>query len=143
MILRLRTEYDLSNEVIQSTLELDSHADTSCVGATFLILEYACNIRTLSEAHQELHDIQIVNAATAYDSSSGKTYILVINQALHLGDQMSHSLLCPTCLKNGLLKSMIPHMRYTFLRSKRYYPLSCRALFRPLPYGNPSTHASG
>ncbi|KAI2501496.1 hypothetical protein MHU86_12941 [Fragilaria crotonensis] len=51
-----------------------------------------------------LEDIPIATVATAYDCPlTGKTYVLVINEALYFGDKMKHSLLCPNQLRaNGL-----------------------------------------
>lgn len=41
-------------------------------------------------------NILIVTAATAYDNpSNGMTVILILHQALYLGDKVNNSLLCP------------------------------------------------
>ncbi len=77
-----------------ATLELDSHADTSCVGKAFQVIEYtkkSCNVKPFSDGHREIQGIPIVSAATAYDTPNKETYILVIHQALYLHGHMDHS----------------------------------------------------
>ena len=51
-----------------------------------------------------MEDIPIVTVATAYDCpTTGRVFVLVINEALYFGDKMQHSLLCPNQLHaNGL-----------------------------------------
>ena len=97
---------------VDSTLELDSHADTSCAGKTCRILEYTnktCSVRSFSNQYEELQEVPIVKAATAYDAPDGEVYILILNQALYLGDHMTHSLLCPNQARaNGIIINDIP-----------------------------------
>jgi hypothetical protein len=49
-------------------------------------------------------DVPVATVATAYDCpTTGKTHILVINEALYFGDKMSNTLLCPNQLRaNGI-----------------------------------------
>jgi hypothetical protein len=43
-----------------------------------------------------LQDIPIVKAAVAYDDpNTGETYVIIINQALYFGEQLTHILLNP------------------------------------------------
>ena len=45
----------------------------------------------------------------AYDSPLGETFILVIPQALYLGEHISYSLLCPNQLRyNGIIVDDVP-----------------------------------
>ncbi len=65
-------------------LKLDSHAETSCAGANCCIIEYtnkACHVATFSKHYDELENIPIVKAGTAYDPPTGETFILVLGQA--------------------------------------------------------------
>jgi hypothetical protein len=39
--------------------------------------------------------VLIAKAGTAYDSPNGRTYILILNQALFIGDYLDNALLCP------------------------------------------------
>jgi hypothetical protein len=51
-----------------------------------------------------MKDVPIATVATAYDCPmTGRTYALVINEAIYLGEKMEHTLLCPNQLRaNGL-----------------------------------------
>jgi hypothetical protein len=54
-------------------------------------------------------NIPIVKAATAYDSPTGETLIIVLAQSLYLGDHIEYSLLCPNQLRhNGIVVDDIP-----------------------------------
>ena len=61
-------------------LGMDSHADMSCVGAHAIILEtyegQVCNVMPFNDGYEPMKNVQTVNAAFAYDSEDGRTYIL-------------------------------------------------------------------
>jgi hypothetical protein len=79
-------------------LELDSHADTTCARANSRIIEYTnqvCHVSAFSKHYGKLDNVPIVKAGTVYDSPTGETFILVLGQAIYLGDYIAHSLLCP------------------------------------------------
>jgi hypothetical protein len=75
----------------ESFIELDSHADTSCIGAKCPIIAYTdkvCSITPYHPKYKSLQNIHIVQAGTAYeDRKTGKTYILILNQSLYMGIQ--------------------------------------------------------
>jgi hypothetical protein len=79
--------------------ELDSHADTCCVGDNALILYYhnrTVSVAPFMDSFGTANDIPIVTAAIAYDDSIlAQTFILVIHQALYFGDQLFHNLISP------------------------------------------------
>ncbi len=79
--------------------ELDSHADTCTVGANFRAIAYtekSCSVAPFHPQYQSMQDIQTVQAATAYtDTESGETFILIINQALYLEDELRTTLINP------------------------------------------------
>jgi hypothetical protein len=55
-------------------------------------------------------DSPIIKAATAYDAPTGETYIIVIPQALYLGEYIDYSLLCPNQLRHhSVIIDDIPH----------------------------------
>jgi hypothetical protein len=136
-----------------STLELDSHADTSCAGRACQILEYTnktCSVKSFSEQHLQLEDIPIVKAATAYDASNGVVYILIINQALFLGEHMEHLLLCPNQARssgvviNDVPKHLAPTMKDTmhaivFLEDNVTLPLELQGVISKLTIRLPTT----
>jgi ribosomal protein L19E len=89
--------------------ELDTHADTCVAGSNTVVLDLTGN-KTVSVApfceseFDPMKDVPIATVATAYDCPmTGRTYVLVINEAIYLGGKMDHTLLCPNQLRpNGL-----------------------------------------
>jgi hypothetical protein len=99
----ISSEYQRNHECYGFT-ELDSHADTCTVGATFKVTAYtkkSCYVMPFHPQYQSIADIPVVQAVTAYtDPESGETFILVINQALFLGDDFQTSLINPNQLQS-------------------------------------------
>jgi hypothetical protein len=91
------------NKVIHSTCELDSHADTCVAGPNCLILEYTdqvVNVSAYSDELDTMTDVPVVTAATARDDlNTGNTTILILGQALYMGDRIKTTLLCPNQLR--------------------------------------------
>ena len=90
--------------------ELDSHADTSCVGADCRVLsitDQVCQVVPYHQDYQPFNEVPVVQAATAYDHpETGITYILIINQALLVPD-LETTLLNPNQMRaNGILLMM-------------------------------------
>jgi hypothetical protein len=57
----------------------------------------------------ELVNIPIIKATTAYDTPTGETLIIVIPQALYLAEHISYSLLCPKQMRHyGIIVDDIP-----------------------------------
>jgi len=92
--------------IIEANTEIDNHADTCCLGANFLPLFFTgkiCDISPFLESMPFAMDIEICSGATAYDDPNGNTIILIINEALWMGNQMQHSLLNPYQIRaNGV-----------------------------------------
>jgi hypothetical protein len=96
-----------------STCELDSHADTCVAGPNCIIIEqtgFTVNVTGFSNKQGSFQDVPIVKAATAYDDpKTGATYILVIGQAIFMGSDIEHTLLCPNQLcYNGVIVEDCP-----------------------------------
>ena len=94
-------------------LGIDSHADVSCVGKHAHVFETfsgrTCNVQPFNDSYSPMLDIKTVNAAFAYDSDDGMTYILNVNQALDFTNTMVHSLLCPNQARmNGMVIDDVP-----------------------------------
>jgi hypothetical protein len=90
----------------EGPMELDSHADTCCAGSNCTKLEYTSKICNIVSCHQDNPNMQmagipIVKAATAYDSPTGDTFIIVLAQSLYLGDHIEYSPLCPNQLRHS------------------------------------------
>ena len=134
--------------------ELDSHADTCCVGANVHILGQTHKTVNVTPFLQKLGTIKrapIVDAAVAYDDpKSGETYILVINQAIHI-PEMTHNLLCPMqCRMNDVLIDEVPKFlapqpsdtthSIHFKRNHLIIPLELDGVISYFPSRKPTPH---
>jgi len=84
------------------TCEMDSHADTCCLGMNFTPIYFTgkiCDVSPFLSNLPSQQGVQICSGATAYDDGDddgdGGTYILVINEALWFGEKMQHTLINP------------------------------------------------
>lgn len=78
--------------------EMDSNADTCCLGQNFVILQYTQRIAEVFAYDDSLGSktIPIVSGATAYTCpNTQETYILVVNEGLYYGTKLDHSLFNP------------------------------------------------
>ena len=103
-------------------LGIDSHADMTCIGAHAKILEIyegqLCNVQPFNDSYESMKNIRTVNAAFAYDSDDGQTYVLEMNQCLDFSHTMEHSLLCPNQARvNGVVIEDCPKFLDTTKRS--------------------------
>jgi hypothetical protein len=94
----------------------DSHADTSCAGSNFKVIEYtnkSCDVAPFSNHYDIMKGDPFVKARTAYNSPHGRTYILILNQVLFLGDYLDNALLCPNEIRShGVIVDDVPkHLR--------------------------------
>ena len=71
---------------VSAANECDTNANTCCLVRNFVVSEYTTRTAYVYAYDKEiapLNDVSIVNGATAWDDpASGKTYIIVINEAL-------------------------------------------------------------
>lgn len=116
-----------TQNTVFGTCELDSHADTCVAGPNCRTLEdtgFTVSVTGFSDKlHGTVTNVPIVKAATAYDDPlTGTTYILVLGQAIYMGDSVEATLLCPNQLRyQGIVVDDCPkHLA---------------------PPGNPSTHS--
>jgi hypothetical protein len=87
----------LDNQLRDTTLELDSHADTCVLGRDALIILNFNRPVTVQGYDPALGVTRydIVSGVVAYtDPTTGEEYHLVINQAIHI-PHLNHHLLCP------------------------------------------------
>ena len=89
---------------VNGKIELDSHADTIVAGANCCILSYTgrvCDVAPYREDYEAVSDVPIVKAATAWQSPlTGQVYILILNEALWMGDSLEHTLLNPNQIRH-------------------------------------------
>ena len=92
------------SSIIHGRCELDSHADTTVAGANCTVLHFTgkeCNVSPFRDDYEPISKVKICTAATAWQSPhTGQTYILVFNEALWMGDFMSHYLINPNQLRH-------------------------------------------
>ena len=87
--------------------ELDSNADTCCLGANFVILSYTgrtADVYPYEKSYAPIANIPIVSGATAYDDPiTSQTYLLIFNESLYYGMRLDHSLWNPNQIRaNGV-----------------------------------------
>ena len=78
--------------------ELDTRADTICVGKNWRLLSttgQCCNVHGFHAAFDSIKDVPVSRSATAVVDKHGDTYILIVNKALYFGPDMDHSLINP------------------------------------------------
>jgi hypothetical protein len=95
----------------ETTLELDSHADTCVLGCDVLIiLDYNGPVSIVSyDESLGSKTYQTVSGVVAYnDPQTRRTLHLIINQAIHI-PQLDHHLLCPMqCRVNDMIVNDLP-----------------------------------
>ena len=83
---------------------MDSHADTIVAGANCVVLNYTgqvCDVSPYRDDYAPINNVPVVHAATAWQSPhSGQVYILVLNEALWMGDSLDHTLINPNQLRH-------------------------------------------
>jgi len=84
-------------------MELDSHADTCCIGKYAEVLYTDINkvmtVQPFLESLGNAKNVPVVTAAVAYDDpDTGRVWILIVHQALYF-PEMKHHLLCPMQLR--------------------------------------------
>src|SRR5210317_309608 len=83
--------------------EMDSNADTCCLGRNFIILGYTQRVAEVYpfDANMPPTRVPIVSGATAYDvPGSNETIILVVNEGLYFGTKLDHSLFNPNQIRS-------------------------------------------
>ena len=83
--------------------EMDSNADTTCLGPNFIILSNTQQIAQVYAYDPSLPptEVPIVSGATAYDcEETNTTYILVVHEALYYGTKLDHSLWNPNQVRS-------------------------------------------
>jgi len=82
--------------------EMDSHANTCCLGANFIPIYFTgkiCDVAPFLSDLPNQEGIPICSGATAFENADGCTYILIINEALRFGYRMKNSLINPNQIR--------------------------------------------
>jgi Reverse transcriptase (RNA-dependent DNA polymerase) len=84
--------------------ECDTNADTCCLGRNFVVLQSTfrtADVYAYDTSIRPIENVPIVTGATAYDDvTSGRTYILVFNEALYYGEKLDHTLINPNQVRS-------------------------------------------
>jgi hypothetical protein len=100
-----------SNNPLEMSLELDSHTDTTVLGAGALIIQsYNQPVEVARyDPQQGSQTFKTVSGVPAFDHPRhGQLYHLVFHQAIHM-PQLGHHLLCPMqCLINDVTVNNVP-----------------------------------
>ena len=93
-----------STKITHACTELDTHADSIVAGANCCLMHYTtreCDVSPYRDDYASIKNVPIVQAATAYQSPyTGQVYILILNEALWMGDSMKHTLINPNQLRH-------------------------------------------
>ena len=100
-------------KVDETTLEADSHADTTCLGRGALVLfdyDQPVNVQGYDPS-LGAKQFRTVSGGLAYTHPfTGMRYHLIVHQAIHMPD-LEHHLLCPMqCRANGTVINECPRM---------------------------------
>ena len=126
-------------------LGIDSYADTSCAGAHAWVIEFVegtkVSAQGFASSQGPIEDLTVAHVAYAYDTPTGETIILEVNNSLYLGHLMDGSLLNPIqCMEHGIQIDTRPRKFYPQddgVQSVRIPSLECVIpvdYHGPLPY---------
>ena len=84
--------------------ELDTHADTICVGKNWRVLDYTgelCSVSPFSTDYAPTPNIPVVRCATTYTCpDSGQALLIIADQVLYFGDALDHTLINPNQIRS-------------------------------------------
>ena len=87
----------------EGRIELNSHADTTVLGANCIILSHtgqSCEVMPYSDTYDAITDLPVVTGATLWTSPhDGDEFILIFNETLWMGDTLQHTLANPNQLR--------------------------------------------
>ena len=88
--------------VFYSTMELDSHAGTTVCGSNCIVVHFTgkeCDVTPYTDTYDTIKAVTIVQTYTAYGiPETGDTTILILNEAIWMGETMYHTLVNPNQL---------------------------------------------
>ena len=87
--------------------ELDSNADTCCLGCNFVIMNYTnrqADVYAYDSKHAPVTNIPIVSGATAWTNpNTRETILLIFHESLFFGSSLDHSLLNPNQIRHNCI----------------------------------------
>ena len=85
-------------------MDLDSHTDTVVCGSNCIVINFMgkeCDVAPHTEAYETIEAVPIVQAATPNDNpETGESTILILNEAIWMGETTDHTLVNPNQLRS-------------------------------------------
>ena len=109
--------------------DMDTIADTICTGIYFRLLEspgMTCYVKGFYSSVEAMTNIPVARVAMACMTDSGKTLILIINQALYFWETLGHSL----SNQNQICMASLPLITLLMTRD---FDIDTEVLFIPFP----------
>ena len=81
---------------VKTENETDTNADTCWLGKNFTIISHTSRtgyVYPYDSSYSPIQNVLIVTSVTAWNDSTGVTYILIIHEVLYYGMQLDHSLI--------------------------------------------------
>ena len=96
-----------SNKSIPGTVgkcEMDSHADTCCAGANFIMLTptgAVCDVSPYDSSYEPRKNLPIATCATVYTMPNGIDILLVGHEMIYFGNLLPNSLINPNQIRHS------------------------------------------
>ena len=95
-------EQVLTRETLYRRTEPDSHDNTTVAGRNYVPIwhtERSGDVAAFSDTYKTMKDFAIISATTRLTSTTGRHYILVFHEFLHM-PELSHTLINPNQLRH-------------------------------------------
>jgi hypothetical protein len=129
---RLLYGESVPNDTVMGTIgrnEMDTHADTCCAGANWLLLDFTnevCKVTQFLHSYEPVKEVMVTRCGMVWMSpNTGHEYLLVGDQMLLFRSQMDHSLINP----NEICEYGIPIYDIPFSQSQ--FGIYCNDDFIP------------
>jgi hypothetical protein len=129
-----------SNNALETSLELDSHADMTVLGAGALIMQsYDQPVEVVGyDPQQGSQTFETVSGILAFDHPrDGQVYHLVFHQTIHM-PQLDHHLLCPMqcCVNDVTVNDVLKFLLVFPLTTRTHLLCKIQTMIRP-PFPSP------
>ena len=121
--------------MVYSTMYLDSYAGMIFCGSNYIVMHFIgkeYDVAPYNEAYETIKAVKIVQASIAYGNpETGYTAILILNEAIWMGETIDHALVHPNQLRTyGMIFQDNPFSEALIFTTKKYHdfmlPLSSK-----------------
>ena len=103
--------------VFYSTMDMESHANSIVCGSNCIVMHFTgkeCDVAPYTDEYKTIKAVPIAQAATAYSNpETGETPILILHEAIWMGETMDHTLVNT----NELRAYMMTFQDYPFVEA--------------------------